>query len=173
MSTKVTNLLKDAAKPFTPSEEQRIIKARLHQTLSERSFAVDVESLTMEQLVGMTGDKRMEKWAKDSPAFLSWLLDKDVFKFRAQAYAEIALEQLYSILVEPIEDKLLTAKDKIAAANLILQIADRFPNKRKEMVWLDKDVGRLSEEDTDRKILEYKKKLITIEASSDSNEEEG
>ena len=139
--------------------EQRMAKARFQQWNEEQPF-FDVESATLEQIKNVTGARKLEVWLKDEPSFASWFFEMDDFKTRSIAYAEVAQEKLFEILTSHTEEKILTAKDQINAAKLLIELADKFPTKRKEVTYLDKDVAKLSDSEVDGALLEYKKKLL-------------
>jgi hypothetical protein len=133
-------------KAFKPTAEMELVKARVAHALEEREAIIDAESMTMEQLENVSGCLKLHEWAKDWDEFLPWLLDKDYVKHKIQASKALAVDKLLEILHSDLEAKVLTAKDWINAATQLLTLADAFPTKRKEVLYLDKGVANMTEE---------------------------
>lgn len=162
MSTNVQNKLaalinKDI---FTPTYGQSMAKQRLQEALEANDFMFDKNSLTLEQLQSLCRDKQLPKWAKE-PGFLPWLLDRDDFRKRVNAYADSVLEVLIDIVEMPLEPKVITAKDKLQAVNLLMQLANKFPAKQTKVVVLDKELDKLGDDEVDKRIQEMQMKLIS------------
>lgn len=145
----------------TPTMEHRLAKARLHQVMEEQSAIYSWESLTLELITRFCGTPKVERWLKELPWFPGWLLDSEEFSAKSIAYSEIAIEKLYEILVTQLDpsDKSLTAKDQLNAAKLLLELGSRFPNKRKELVYLDKDLNAMPEHEVDEELQRTKQRL--------------
>jgi len=157
------NKLLGNMKPFKPTKEQLVLKSRLSDHIGEMSAVVDVTVMGLDELTQLTGSRNLAKWAKDNPSFLPWLLDKDYGRHMIKAGADAAIELLYDIMEAPIVPKELTAKDKLVAATTFLNLDDRFPNKRKELVFLDKEVGDLTDIEVAKQLQQYKKELASLE----------
>lgn len=160
MSKSVTQWMKESLKPFVPTSEQSMAKARLQDVLSERDGVLDIETLSMDQIVNLAGNVKIRKWAENNQSFLPWLLDKDVTKHKIQAAKDMCVDKLISILNMDLEAKVLTAKDWIAAADKLLQLADAYPSKKKEITYLDREVANMSDEDVKKQLEAYKTKLL-------------
>lgn len=155
--------------PFQPSLQQRIAKARIQKQLQELGPIWDEEALSLEQLQKLAGSKQIGKWCQDVQ-FVNWLMDRHDFAGKSVAYAEVAVDRLYDIVADPDQD----AKNVINAAKELLALADKYPNKRKEMVFLDKDVEKLPEHEVAGQLRMYKKKLgiMADEEEKDLDKEE-
>lgn len=158
--------LKESLKPHKPSMAQRMIKERLLKTLEEMEATIDVESLTMDQLVNIAGTTKIKEWAEKSPSFLPWLLDQDYQSHKIKAAFDLGVEQIIGILESEYEPKILTAKDKIAAFNILANVADKMPTKRKEVRYLDESVGNLPASELDKELAAAKQKLLSAENKS-------
>jgi hypothetical protein len=156
--------LKQSLKPYSPNMTQRMVKERLQAALEDLEATVDVESLTLEQVINITGCSEIEKWAKKDVSFLPWLLDTDYQSHRLKALFDLGLSQIEDILMSDYEPKVLSAKDKIAAFNILANLADKVPTKRKEVVYLDKSVGDMDDEAVARELAAAKKKLSSGQA---------
>lgn len=156
----------DLMSDFEPNKMQNRAKIRFIHNLSEQAAVLDKESLTLDDIAKLADTDRVKDWAVHSPNFLPWFLDLDRTGLDLQAHAEAAIKLLRDIMDAEPEPKILTAKDKVNAANILLQLADRFPSKRKEIRWLDQEVGKLTEGEVQKQIEEYKKKLIGSEEKS-------
>jgi hypothetical protein len=132
----------------------------MQEYIKEMSAVIDVTTMSLEELTELAGSRSLPKWAKDNPSFIPWLLDKDYSRHMIHAGAEAAIQLLHDVMEAPIVPKELTAKDKLLAATTFLTLDDRFPNKRKELVFLDKEVASLSDDEVDKELAAYKKKLM-------------
>lgn len=136
---------------FEPSKSQKVAKTRFWRTIRANPLlATSIEDFTLDALVMHSGAKRLTDWIDKEPLFLAWFCDENFEEITIQSMAMDALKEVYDIMTSPMEEKMLTAKDKLNAANLLLQLADKFPNKRTEVRWADRDVGRMGEEDVRR-----------------------
>ena len=155
---------------FAPTLAQSLAKAKFEKVLESRAVTVDAAQLallTIEQLTALTGERRLAKWAAKDEDFLPWFLDKEDFGNKVRAMAEARLGKLLDIIDAPLEPKLLTAKDQLAALNMLFQLADKFPNKRKEITFLDREVARLNEDEVARQLALYDGKLAATGAAQD------
>lgn len=144
---------------FSPTHAQWMAKERLKSARKNKTFLVDESNLRLEDLEAMCGSKSIEKWAKSSPMFLWWLLDKDFEETEIQAFAQAARRKVHEIMMgDPIE-KIRTAKDQLKAAEIILNLADHFPAKKKEVKWLDKDLEDMSEDVVQVQLAEARRKI--------------
>lgn len=159
MSRNLLSRLTKAAGPFEPTKEQDFVKSRLKALLEEHSAVVDVGSITLDDMVALTGCEKIRDWAKRQPHVLTWLLDLDYTRHMAQAEAEASIRALIRIRDSEIDGKMVGAKDVIKASELLLQVADRFPAKHKVIEWKDKDVGKMSEEEIERAIASHLNRL--------------
>lgn len=158
-----SNVTKTQMKPFEPSIQQLTAKQRFKRKAQERELLRDESTYTLEEIVEMSGFDRVAGWMRD-PAFSSWFMDRDIMKDRVQAYADAAVGVLFEIMTSERVEKELTARDQLMAAKELLLIADRYPNKRKEFVYLDKDVGAMDE----KKVLEEKRKYQALLGGSEA-----
>lgn len=144
-----------------------MVKSRLTSALEEHAAVIDAQSLTIEDCIRLTGCKKIETWAKESPNFILWLLDKEYTQHKLQAAAEVAINRLIEIMNSDMVEKMLTAKDKLKAAETILTLADRFPSKHKVIEWKDKDVGKMEDSDVKRQLEAMKKRLEKAPSTED------
>lgn len=154
------NKLLGNMKPFRPTQAQELLKSRLQDYIVEMEAVVDVTTMGLDELVELTGSRNLAKWAKDDPSFIPWLLDKDYSRHMIKSGAEAAIVLLREIMDAPIVPKELTAKDKLVAATTFLNLDDRFPNKRKELVFLDQEVAKLTDAEVAKQLEQYRQKLV-------------
>lgn len=157
MTKIAVNISAEDTQPFKPTPLQGVVKARLQARLEERRGLVDAESLSLDDLEALAGSKRVRLWAKD-PRFLAWLLDSDHFTHRARALKDVALGVLEEILTGPYDPKLCSSKDKLRAADLILQVTGAYPSKT-SVRFLDRDLETMEEAEVDRQLAAAKKQL--------------
>lgn len=151
--------MKEALKPLVPSQEQQLVKARLTKELEQLEAVVDPASLTLEEIENISGSMKIRKWAKANPSFLPWLLDKDFADTKIYAAKEEIADMLIGYIRRPEEFKILAAKDKLQAANLLLQLMDAFPSKKKEVTFLDGEVAKMDEAQVDRELKKLQNRL--------------
>lgn len=162
--------LKQSLNKFKPNMTQRIVKERLLDVLEDMEATVDVESLTIEQIENLTGSSQIKAWAEKNPAFLPWLLDSKYQGYNLRAIFDLGVEKMVDILESEYEPKVVTAKDKIAAFNIISTLADKVPTKRKEVVYLDKSVGDMDDEQVARELAAARKKLSSKKSLTSDEE---
>jgi hypothetical protein len=155
-----TKYLRKAQAEFKPTYSMRMCKQRFLQALEDNATLFAAEDLDIQQIAEITGTPRVVDWARDQPSFLFWILDKDYTKHNLRAIGEEVVDALTEILRSDYIDKTLTAKDRINAGKELLAMADMYPNKRKEITYLDKSVAALTEEETDREIEAVKRRLL-------------
>ncbi len=147
------------ASEFRPTETQMMAKSRLHKALASKKFLVDENNLRIEDLEVMCGSRSVEKWCTASPMFLLWLLDRDFEEVKLAAYAQIAIGEVFRILQSDFIEKTLTAKDKLKAAEILLNLADKFPSKKKEITYLDKDVANMDGDTVNAELVAARQKI--------------
>jgi hypothetical protein len=142
----------DITASFTPNMQQTMAKHRFWGHLkSNPILTTNIKDMGLEHIASLAGvPNQFFKWADKEAGFLIWFCDEGYADRKMQAYADVAFDVLVDIATSPIEFKMLTAKDKVAAANLLLQLADRFPNKRREFVYIDKELAKMTEADVIR-----------------------
>jgi hypothetical protein len=145
---------------FQPTRPMQAAKARFWKNVRSNPLLTnDIGNMTLDALVMHSGAKKLIDWADKHELFLAWFCDEQFEEVTIQTLASDAIREIYDIMMSPMEVKVLTAKDKLAAANLLLQLADKFPNKRKEFVYVDKELARMSEADVDREMSKLDKLL--------------
>lgn len=147
------------ARAFKPKREQTLAKSKFWARYEEQSALLDLESLTKEDVRRMSGSRHVETWLRD-PEFAAWFFEKDALAYRLRALKETAVDVLEEILTSDYEDKVLTAKDKLKAADLILQVTGSFPSRTKEVVFYDERLNRLSPEELERELAEARQKVL-------------
>lgn len=145
---------------FEPTVAMRVAKAKLHAAMEEASSIYSMEALTVDQLVGLCGTSQVRKWL-ESPHFAVWLTDSSDFFARSVAYSEVAQEKLYEIMTMELDpsDRSVTAKDQLAAAKELLALAGKYPSKKSEVRFLDKDLDKLEAHEVDEQLRLYRSKL--------------
>lgn len=143
---------------FRPSQSQEYAKARLHDRLKARADLVDLASLTAQEVADLAGNQRVLGWLKD-PAFAAWLADNDAYAYTALALRETAVAVLADILRADYEPKILTAKDKLKAADMLFQLTGAYPAKSKEVRFMDAELERMPADQVRAELAERRKAL--------------
>lgn len=123
---------------YVPSAEERRVKAALWAVVAENPIH-DPESMTVEDIVKVTGDNRVRRWWKQ-PQFRDWLLNKDEFKQRLEYQAHLALDTLERIL-SGTDPKMANAQ--VQAAKLIIEAANRMPQRWTKEIWGDERIQKM------------------------------
>lgn len=137
--------------PYRPSKAQTVAKARLQAHLASRAGLVAVEAMTQAELVAVSGDRRVAKWLQD-PSFAAWFTDRDTFVTQAASMKEAALAVLEDIILGDMDPKLLTAKDKLKAIDILFNLTGAYP-KHNQVRFLDRDLEQMDEASVDRELL--------------------
>lgn len=144
------------ATQFGPSEAQAGAKAKLYGWLDARKGLVGIETLSQDELASACGTRRVLEWLKD-PEFQLWLYERDVFGLKVQATKEAALAVLRDIALDT--SGAMAPKDQLKALQMLLELAGAFPSKTKEIRFLDKDLNDMPDHETDRQLVEARKRL--------------
>lgn len=145
---------------FKPTYTQSVAKARVLQAVDERRGLVALESLTSEQLVKLTGQRKVTEWLRD-PEFVQWFYDRDTFKTDVAALKDRAVERLQEVLDLPLGDPRdggVTPKDVMAAADMVAKLTGSYPTRAK-VVFADRDLNDMSEDEVATKIADAKARL--------------
>lgn len=128
---------------FQPTQPQLKFKSKLYQQYPQ----IDVDKLSPGQLVSLTKNRSLMGWLAD-PDFREWLANKDYTRQLLIAGAEVAVKRLWQILecdnVGPRGE--VTAAAQVNAAKLMLEYAGYNPPTRKEVIYKDKDIAQMDEQ---------------------------
>lgn len=145
-------------KAFSPNVTQARAKARLHAQLRERAETVDFATLSATELAELAGTQRLLQWLRE-PGFALWLSDRDAYVYDALALRETAVRVVADVLTSDYEPKILTAKDKLKAADMLFTLTGAYPSKTKEVRYVDRDLDNMSDDEVQRQLAETKQKL--------------
>jgi hypothetical protein len=143
---------------FAPKPAQARAKARLHAQLAAAADRVDLASLTATEVAALAGNVRVVEWLRD-PAFAAWLADKDTYAYQALALRETAVAVLDDILTADYEPKILTAKDKLKAVDMLFQLTGSYPAKEKAIRFADAGLDGMSADQVKAEIAALKAKV--------------
>lgn len=144
------------------TREQRLAKARLYKHLEDNQVTISIDDISVEMMGLSAKTNKLANWLTDVE-FAKWWYERDSLKTNVAAYAEIAIERLYEVLTTPIEkgrDAPVSSKDVLAAAKTMLELADAFP-KKNEVVFADKALNKMTEDQVDRELESLKGKLVS------------
>ena len=164
LDTSVGSLLKELdrgdALDFKPNEAMKRAKVRFWENVRENSLNKDISRYPLTMMATLAGTRRFEEWA-EKPMFLAWFCDEKFESHKVQTLADRAIAVLADILEAPEVEKLLTAKDKINAAKLLLDVADRFPSKSTKIVYVDKGLEKLNDKQVELEMEKIARQLDT------------
>ena len=142
------------------TQKQRMAKSRLAQHIKDNPATVSMETLTVAEMSKICKTTSLPKWLLDEE-FAKWWYDADTVSTTVLACQEIAVERLLHILQHPIEggrDAIITSKDVLNAAKTILELGDAFPKSKKEIVFADRKINNMDEDQVAKELAEGKKK---------------
>jgi hypothetical protein len=145
------DLTVEDSRDFEPSRTQSSAKARFWSRLREQNGLVELSTLTKAEVVQLSGSRHVEGWLRD-PKFALWFFDKDSLTHRLQALKETAVDVLEEVLLSEYQQGVLTAKDKLKAADLLLQVTGSFPSRTKEVVFADERISKMTEDEVDKEL---------------------
>lgn len=148
----------DDLEAFAPTLEQGRAKARLQARLRERGGLTDLASLRADEIAQLAGNRRVLTWLR-TPAFAAWLADSDTYAHQAVAMRELAVQVIGEILLGDYEAKILTAKDKLKAADMLLQLTGAYPAKSREVRFLDKDLDAMPPDEVQAQLAKLRGQL--------------
>lgn len=138
---------------FKPDEKMEAAKERFWSTIKNNPLLTnDIGNMTLDALIMHSRTKKITAWMEKHPMFLAWFCDEHFEQRTVQRLVRKAFKKVEEILDSPLEPKVLTAKDQLNAANLMFQLGDKFPNKRREFVYVDKELAKMTEADVDKEM---------------------
>lgn len=150
---------------WRPSTPQRKFKARAYRQYAKINFA----ELTAVQIQTLTGCRSIQAWF-ENPSFVDWFLNKDHTRQLIEAGSEIALKRLIEILectgeqVGPRGE--VTAAAQVQAAKTLLELSEYAPTKRREIIFKDKDINDMNEDEL-RDFIQARAKALKLVNSED------
>lgn len=134
---------------YRPTAHQQRVKARIHRLIDERSHIIDRDQLfgNTELLVEFAGTSKILEWL-GHPGFVAWIYDDHMVVDEIFSMRDQAVRAINEILTDPDVEP----KDRLKAANMVLELTDMFPGKRNEVRFLDERLNSLSSNETDREI---------------------
>ena len=165
-----SEVLKEVA-PFEPKTDsfKAKAKARFYRRLKERADTIDKDVVfeDRELLEELAGDKRIHGWLKE-PAFAHWWWDEYAIIDQLMGLRYVATEKLQEI----IKGRYTEDGDALKAIRLLFEVTDQFPSKKKEVVFLDKELENMDDREVERETIRLQDKLNTIEIEGESIEED-
>lgn len=143
------------------TKEQRLAKVRLYKHLDNHAATLSIDKMSIEGMGVVSKTKKLAHWLTDEE-FHNWWFEKDTLKTTVKSYAEVAVARLYEIVTTPIEsgrDAAVSAKDVMAAAKTLLELAEAFPSKNKEVVFADSRLNKMQDAEVERELEAMKMKL--------------
>ena len=149
---------------FKPTRAQQLAKARFYKYL-EYNPMIKLESLSVSAMEKACKSRSLDKWMGQE-GFKEWWYDDNAVPAKIAACAELALERLYEILTSDIEsgkEAKVTARDLLNAIDKVLELNSLYPNKQKEIRFLDKEIEKLDESSAITALQDIKLKLAKTE----------
>lgn len=133
---KIAELVEDMT--YIPSPEQRKTKAAFYAVYSDNPLCerADISATYVQQV---TGDSRVRRWWSDGQ-FRQWFINGDEFRQRVEYLAHLALDTLEKLLGD---DNPKTAGARVNAAKLLVEVANKLPQRWKQEKWHDAEIGKM------------------------------
>lgn len=112
---------------FSPTPDMRRAKAAFWASLEGTPAGDLAENMTLAAAASMGADKKLSRWWS-IPGFSDWWQNKEEFKQRLEYLAQLALDSLEAVLMDP--DSNATAR--VNSAKLVLEAANKMPKKQAE-----------------------------------------
>lgn len=130
---------------FLPSPEQRKAKSAYWTIRAESAIRPD--QVTLSDALHMTSDTRLKKWW-NLPGFGDWFANREEFRQRIEYLAHLALDTAEEILV----DRKANANARVSMAKLVIEAANRMPQKYSKEVYLDEKVSQMGKKELEEYI---------------------
>lgn len=112
---------------FAPTPEMRRAKAAFWASLEDTPSGDLADTMTLAAATSLGADKKLSRWW-NIPGFADWWQNKEEFKQRLEYIAQLALDALEGVLLDP--DANPTAK--VSSAKLVLEAANKMPKRQAE-----------------------------------------
>tara|TARA_R100001463_G_scaffold132763_1_gene193670 strand:- start:381 stop:851 length:471 start_codon:yes stop_codon:yes gene_type:complete len=126
--SKLITSVVEAADLFTPTPDQRLVKAQFHTALAN---GPSPGKITAALAVQLTDQTVVEKWWKD-PKFVRWFIDSNSFDVMAEALSNAALGVISDIMFNAAKDS-----DRLNASKLLIEIAGKIKKNQVEVKFRD------------------------------------
>ena len=154
MSLKDISKLIEAAQGdliFAPTPDMRKVKAAFWTKVSDKITLIDTSNITLTAAQQVEKDRRLAKWWS-LPGFSDWFQNREEFKERLEYLADIALDTLEQVLIDPSAN----TSAKVSCAKLILEAASKMPKKDSDVAPSKlESMSRIELEDYVRRNLKY------------------
>lgn len=164
LETKLAELVTEVS--FIPTPEQRRIKAVLWTALTDNP-AYDSTRITRDLAVQITGEAKVGRWWDKEQGFRDWLQNKDEFRQRVEYLTQMALDTLEGVLAS---QDAKTASARVNAAKLLLEVANKMPQKYQKEVYHDERIQKMSAAEL-REYISRQTKLVALPAEKLPGEE--
>lgn len=144
---------------FAPSESHRRAKSNFWSYFTNNE-SLPPTSVTLSAASKYCGDKRITEWWSIS-GFEAWFSNKDEFKQRVEFLADLALDQLYSLIKDPETG----AASKVAAIRMIMDVGQKMAAKAPKEDSVETKIAKMSKSELEAFIRAGVTKLIPTEES--------
>lgn len=155
---------------FNPTKAQSLAKARFQRFLAANP-GVSPLNMSIASLSSAAKSPNLAKWISSNPEFMEYMMDADTLPTRIQAYAELAVERLQEVLSSAAptsKDGVPMYKDILAAARMMLELADAYPKKNATVVFSDKTVQAMDDHQVTKEIETLRLKIAGAPNVSDT-----
>jgi len=122
---------------FLPNPKQRQSKSTFWAMYAENPL-FSPDSISMEEAYRVTKIPSIKRWW-NLPGFKDWFLNKDEYRQRLEYLAHLALDTAEEILL----DRDTQASARVNMAKLIIEAANKMPNKYAKQQYLDETISKM------------------------------
>jgi hypothetical protein len=123
---------------FQPTPEQRRARANFWAHFSEGGTLLPSRP-DLAIALRFAGDRRIQQWWS-LPGFQDWFLNREEFKQRVEALADMALDELESL----VSSRTILPSDKLRAIELSLKYASKARTEDTEERLADERIGKMT-----------------------------
>lgn len=143
---------------FSPSADQRKIKARFWTLMQSAPFGTRPDKMGPEEIIRKTRTPALSNWWK-VPGFKEWFLNHTEHQERLEYLFDLALSAAEEILMN---DDPKAQSARVNMVKTISELARKMPTKQQTVV-LDKEVANMTEEQLREFIAKAKPQVVDAE----------
>ena len=132
---------------FEPNQRQRALKAAFWEVYQDRPAA---QGITKALVLSVTNSDSINRWW-GLPGFEEWFCNKDEFRQRVAYLANIALDAIEEILIDPSANP--NARQN--AAKLMIEVANKMPSRNAKEKFLDAQIQEMGKRELDAFIAKH------------------
>jgi hypothetical protein len=145
---------------FKPTKGMYAAKYKFWKSIKNNPLmSTSVQDISVDKMAEFCEAKEFYYWKENTPGFFTWFCQEDWSDTRLQSIIDMSMDIMEDIILGDSATSGATVKDKIMAYKLLCEMGDRFPNKKQQLVYVDKELGRMGPSEVTRQLEEAKRQL--------------